>query len=201
MASSDLAEDGVNVLLVSLEDAGNKTGADTLDLVRARFFSVQDRAFVRLDTEDLDLRVLLLQEATHASDGTAGALAADEGGNLSGSLLPDFRTSGSVMNLLIVFCVELISIESIRNITHQLNQLSLGALDAELHRSQDEFCAKSADENAALQTHVLGHHNDAAVPSGGTDEGETNTGVATCALENCRFSRSDLAGLFSFFDD
>ncbi len=61
-----------------VECLGDEPGADALDLMGARAALGQDRGVVRLDGDDLDGSLLLLQVFAGARDGAAGADAGNE---------------------------------------------------------------------------------------------------------------------------
>src|ERR1035437_3483554 len=53
----------------------------------------------RFDADNLDFRVLLLEEATHAGNCAAGTITGKEMGDLARGLLPDFRSGTLVVRL------------------------------------------------------------------------------------------------------
>ena len=79
------------VVNLGVEYIRNEACADALNLVRAALAGGQDRRGIRLNGNNLDVRVLVLQVLAGAGDGAAGADACNEDINLAIGLLPRSR--------------------------------------------------------------------------------------------------------------
>src|SRR5579871_3188287 len=126
--------DAVDALaLVDLRQVGLRPLADAGDL----------RALFRLAADDLDLRVLLLEEARAAHDGPGGAHARDEVGDPAIGVAPDLRPGRLVMHYRIVRVGELVEHGALALAHHLVGQVAR-VLHAALLRSEDDLGAVRA---------------------------------------------------------
>src|SRR6202043_3004654 len=86
------ADDLVDQRLV--EDAGNETGADALDLVRAGRAAREDGTVLGLDRDHPEAGLALLEHAAEPGERAAGADAADHHIDLAVGVLPDLLGGG-----------------------------------------------------------------------------------------------------------
>src|SRR5690606_40000711 len=86
-------------------------------------------AFHRLQADDLDRRVLLLEVARHAHDGASGAHGTDEMGDAAAGLLPEFGAGTAVMRFGVVAVGELVEHLATALCLH-LQRLVAGAVPA-----------------------------------------------------------------------
>src|SRR5208282_4234813 len=99
-------DDLVNV--IPAQDARNKTGADTLNLVRRWLSTREDRAISRLHGHCLERRLFRFYIFGYAGYSAAGADARDQKIDAPVGILPDLRTGGFEVNLRICRVVKLL---------------------------------------------------------------------------------------------
>ena len=85
-----------------------------LDLMRAALAGGQYRGGIRLNSNYLDIRVLILQVLAGAGYGAAGAYACNEDVNLVAGLLPDLGAGGCVVCSWVCRVYELTRDEAVR---------------------------------------------------------------------------------------
>mmetsp|Transcript_25065 Transcript_25065/g.45391 ORF Transcript_25065/g.45391 Transcript_25065/m.45391 type:complete len:260 (+) Transcript_25065:146-925(+) len=143
----------------------------------------EDRRLGGLDGDKLDIGVTLLEEATSAGDSATGANASNEVVNLAVSALPNFGTSGFVVDFRIVGVGKLLKHVSVRSGSDKL----LGLLNSTFHAlsgvRKDELGTEGAEEDAALKGHGSRHGQDKLVATRRSDKGETNASVAAGGLD------------------
>ena len=116
-----VVRDGDDLVIdLRIQHVGDKARADALDLVAAGVALAQDGGILRLDGDDLDVRILLFQISARAGDGTAGADARDEDVDLSVGVLPDLGAGGCLMGGGVGGVDELSGDEAIRDLLRQL---------------------------------------------------------------------------------
>ena len=85
-----IADDDDFVDHAAVEDGGNETGADALNLVRAGLPAGENGRILRFDRDDLHARLARLQNLADAGDRPAGADAGDDNIDLAVGVVPDF---------------------------------------------------------------------------------------------------------------
>src|SRR6202162_6094939 len=178
-------DDLVNV--IPAQDARNKTGADSLNLVWSWLSPGKDRAVRRLHGHGLERRLLRLYVFGNASDGSAGAYARDQKIDTPVGVIPNLGPRGLKVNLRIRRIVKLLQHVGVWSRGKQF----LGFQNCSLHsprtRRQNDFRAKSKQQHAPLQAHRLGHGEDKLVSLHGCYKGESDSGVAAGRLDQNGF--------------
>ena len=144
----------------------------------------QDRGVVRLDGDDLDGSLLLLQVFAGARDGAAGADAGDEDIDRAVRVFPDLRTGGGFMDGGVRRVDELAGDEAAGDLRRQLIRFGDGTLHALGAFGQDDLRAVGFEDVAALDAHGLGHREDGFIALGSRDGCEADAGVAGGRLDN-----------------
>ena len=96
------------VIDLGVEDQRHKTGADALDLVRARIAAGQDRAFGWFDGDHFHVGLAFLQHTADAGDRATGADAGHEDIDLTLGIVPDLFGGADAMNLRVGRIFELL---------------------------------------------------------------------------------------------
>ena len=159
-------------LVVDLRQVGLGPLADAGDL----------RALGGLAADDLDLRVLLLEEARAAHDGAGRAHARDEVGDAPFGVAPDLRPGGFVVRQRVVGVRELVEHRALLLAHHALGEVAR-RLHAAFARREDDLGAERAHRLAALDRQVLGHDEHHAVAADRRRHGERDAGVAGGRLD------------------
>ena len=144
----------------------------------------QDRRVVRLDGDDLDGSLLLLQVFAGARDGAAGADAGNEDVDRAVGVFEDLRTGGGFMDGGVRRVDELTGDEAAGDLRRQLIRFGDGALHALRAFGQDDLRTVGFQDVAALHAHGLGHREDGPVALGSRDGSEADAGVAGGRLDN-----------------
>ena len=152
--------------------------------MRAETALGQQRGIRRLDADDLDALLLLLQVLRSAGDGATGADARDEDVDLAVGVLKDLRTRGLVVLLRVGLVLELASQDGILGGLNQLVSLIDRTLHAGGSRGEHELGTKGAQHDAALVRHRLWHREHDLVTTCCTNHGQCDTGVAGGCLDN-----------------
>ena len=152
--------------------------------MRASLAFRQDRRGSRLDSNDLDIRILCLQVLAGAGNGAAGANASNKDINLALGLLPDFRTGGVIMHLRVGRIDELTQNHCVLDGLFQFLRLCNRALHAGGTGCQNDFCAISSNQLAALNGHGFRHGQDDMIALCGTNGSQTNARVAGGRLDD-----------------
>mmetsp|Transcript_4154 Transcript_4154/g.10641 ORF Transcript_4154/g.10641 Transcript_4154/m.10641 type:complete len:417 (+) Transcript_4154:161-1411(+) len=177
---------------VRVQNAGNESSANPLDLVRARSSAGKDGRLGRLHRHHLHVLLLRLEVPARAGDGAASADTADENVHVSRRVLPNLRPGRLVVDLRVRRVLELLKHVGVLGAAGD----GLGLLDGALHAlgrvSQDEVGAKGLEEDAALHGHGRGHGEDELVPERGRDEGEADARVPARGLHQRRLAGGDL---------
>src|SRR3954452_20516045 len=140
------------------------------------------RTFGRLAADDLDARVLLLEEARAAHDGAGGAHAGDEVRDPSFAVAPDLGAGGLVVHERVRRIGELVEHRAFALAHHLLGEVAR-RFHAALLRGQDDLGAEGAHGLAALRRQVLGHDQHHAVAARRRRHGEGDAGVARGGLD------------------
>src|SRR4029079_13156745 len=158
---------------------------DAFDLVRMDVAGVQ-RA-LGVGTNDLDLRILFLEEGARAARGAARAHADDEVRDPAVGLLPELGAGRAVVRLGVHRVVVLIRQEAARRFTRDaLSDLviGLGRLRRHRGRAHHDIGAERAQQIALLLALLVGHRADEAVSLDPGGHGQTHTGVAARRLDD-----------------
>ena len=115
---------------LGVEDAGDESRAEALNLVRAGLAAGEHRAVRRLHGDGLELGLARLDVAGDAGDGAAGADAGDEDVDLAVGVFPDFRAGGAEVNGGVGGVVELLEDLAVGRLRQDLLGLGDGALHA-----------------------------------------------------------------------
>src|SRR5271157_5250878 len=94
--------------VVPTQDAGNKTGPNSLNFVRAWLSAGKNRTVDRLHSDSFERRLLGLDVFGDTGDGAASAYSGDEKIDAAVGVFPDLGTGGFEMNLGIGRIVELL---------------------------------------------------------------------------------------------
>ena len=189
------------VIDLGVEDVGHKTGADTLDLVRAGLTLREHRGSGGLDGDNLNLGVLLLEELAHAGHGTTGADAGDEDVDLAVGVIPDLGAGRGLVDGGVGGVHKLAGDNAVGGLLLQLLGLGDGALHALGAVGEHELCAVCLHKFAALDGHSLGHGDDHLVAAGSRHRGDADAGVAARGLDDGVVAAAhELAGLLGLVD-
>ena len=151
------------VVNLGVEHIRNETCADALNLVRAALAGGQDRRGIRLNGNNLDVRVLVLEVLAGAGDGAAGADACTKSIDLAVGLLPDLRAGGRIVRGRVCRVDELTRDKAVRGLLRKLICLRDRAGHTLCALGQNQLRAVSLEHIAALDGHGLGHGEDDAV--------------------------------------
>mmetsp|Transcript_34230 Transcript_34230/g.81182 ORF Transcript_34230/g.81182 Transcript_34230/m.81182 type:complete len:332 (+) Transcript_34230:217-1212(+) len=188
------------VVDVRVEDAGDKAGADALDLVRAGRAAREDSALRGLDGDDPHAALDALEVLPGAGDGAACADARDERVDGAGRVAKDLGAGGGPVDRRVGGVLKLL--QHVGAVRRRRDFLRL------LHRTahplgrvrEDELRAKGLQEHAALERHGGRHRQDELVALRSSDEREANSGVSACRLDKSCDSGSDPPSLLCFLN-
>ena len=188
-------------LIVDLrvERLRHEASADALDLVRASLTLREDRARLRLDCDDVDALVLLLEVVADAGERAARAYASDEGIDFAVEVVVDLRARRRLMGSRVGRVGELLRNEGVRRLLGEFFCLGDRALHALRAVRQDNLRAVCLEQIAALDAHRLRHRQDGLITAGCCDTGEADTRVAGSRLDD-RCARLELTILLSLLD-
>jgi len=139
-----------------------------------------------LHSHHLDRWFAGFKHLSHARDGSTSPHPGYHNINLPIRIAPDFLGGCPAVDFGIGGIVKLPD--------NQVSRITgchfLGAADGSPHafraRRQDEFCAISTQEHAALPAHGLRHYQGTAIAAGCTDKCQRDTGVPTGGFKNDR---------------
>ena len=174
------------VIYLRVQDIRDKTGADTLDLVRARLSLGEDRRIRRFESHDFDSGVLRLQILASAGQGPAGADACDKDIHLPVGVVPDLGTCGGLVDRGVGGVHKLSGDEAAGNLRRQFLCLRDGALHSLRSLCEHDLCAVGFQDVPALHAHRLGHCQNDPVALGGGNGGEADARVAGGRLNDHR---------------
>ena len=131
--------------------------------------------------------IFFFQVAADAGDGAAGTDAADEVGDFSFGVLPDFRAGSAVVRVRVHGVLILIGIEGIGNFARELG--GDGIIAARVFRldgggADDDFGAERFQEIDFFARLFVGDGEDDFVAAHAGDEGEAHAGVAGSAFDD-----------------
>ena len=182
--------------------SGYKILTDSFNFVgfqeRRKFFRVevisQDGSF-GVYSNNLDVRVLLLEVFSCAADRTSGSNGNDEVIDLASCLLPDFWSSRIVMCFHVLGVVVLICKERI----WCLSDNPLGNFVVAFWRivrydrgCHNHLCTKCLQESNLLLAHLIWHRKDSSISFVRRGDRQAETSISRCSLHNCtsRFQSS-----------
>ena len=154
--------------------------------MRAALAGGQDRRGVRLNGNNLDVRVLVLEVLAGAGDGAAGTDACNKNIDLAVGLLPDLRAGGRIVRGRVCRVDELTRDKAVRGLLRKLICLRDRAGHTLCALGQNQLRAVGLEHIAALDGHGLGHGEDDAVAAGRRDSRQTDAGVAGGRLDDDR---------------
>jgi len=145
--------------------------------VGARCATVENGGLFRLNSDDLDLGLQLLEALTNTGDGSTGTNTSDEDVNLAVRVGPDFFSGGCAVNCGVGSVLELASQDCAGGVCDDL----LGARNSTAHTlgtgGENDLSAVGTNQNATLNRHGLGHGQDDLVATSRTNECQGDTGV------------------------
>ena len=155
-----------------------------------------------IDADDFDVGILFLEVAPDAGDGAAGAHAADEVGDFSFGVLPDFRAGGAIVRFRIHRVGVLIGIKGIGNFAREF--CGDGIVAARIFGldgggADDHFGAESFQQINFFARLLVGDGEDDFVAAHAGDERESQAGVTGGAFDDGA-AGLEFAGAFGFFD-
>ena len=149
------------------------------------------RALGRLHPDDLDGRVLFLEIARTAHDGTGSPHAGNEVGDPALRVAPDFRAGGAVMCGGIVGVGKLVEDLAYALFLHRKRQIAR-TFHAGFPAHQLQFGAKGAHRLLTLDRGIFGHEQDELVAAHGRRHRQRDAGIAAGRLDQ-RIAGFDLA--------
>ena len=152
----------------------------------------------RLDGDDLDVRVLLLEEPARAHQRAARAEAGDEVGDLR-AVLPDLRAGALVVGAGVGVVAVLVEEAPLGVLGGQRLGPLDGAVGALGAGREDDLGAEHLEHLAALDRHVLGQQDLDRVALDAGDRGQGDAGVARRRLED-RLAGTEAAVLLGVLD-
>ena len=164
------------VVNLGVEHIRNEACADALNFVRAALAGGQDRRGVRLNGNNLDVRVLVLE--------VLGTDACNKNIDLAVGLLPDLRAGGRIVRGRVCRVDELTRDKAVRGLLRKLICLRDRAGHTLCALGQNQLRAVGLEHIAALDGHGLGHGEDDAVAAGRRDSRQTDAGVAGGRLDD-----------------
>ena len=167
--------------------------------MRAALAGGQDRRGIRLNGNNLDVRVLVLEVLAGAGDGAAGADACNKNIDLAVGLLPDLRAGGRIVRGRVCRVDELTRDKAVRGLLRKLICLRDRTGHTLCALGQNQLRAVSLEHIAALDGHGLGHGEDDAVAASRRDSRQTDAGVAGGRLDDGS-ARLECAGSLSLVD-
>ncbi len=166
--------------------AGQKSSPDALDEVGMDLLVRVDRA-LRIGADDLDVRVLLLEVASHPGDRAAGADADDEVRELAVGLAPQLRPGRLVVGLRVGRVRVLVGLEGAGDVAREaVGDAVVGArrVGRDVGRRHHDLGAVGAQEVDLLLAHLVRHHRDHAVALQARGDREAGAGVAGGRLDD-----------------
>ena len=144
----------------------------------------EQRGVLRLNRNNLHVRVLLLQVLTGTGDGAAGANTRHENVDLTVGCFPNLGAGGVVVNGGVRLVGELGRQDSVLGGRNDFLSLLHSAAHTLGTGGQHNLSTVSAQQHATLSRHGLRHGQDDAVTASSTHHSQRNTGVTGSALNN-----------------
>src|SRR5699024_6162784 len=119
------------------EDSRHEIRAEPLDFVWARLAAGENRRVDRLDGNDRDVGVLLLEVLSGTGDRAAGADSGHEDVDVAVGVVPDLRTRGRFVDRGVGLVLELAGEDRVVRLLDDLGRLVDGALHALGTRGED----------------------------------------------------------------
>ena len=161
-----------------VQDRRDESVADTLNLVQAGLVSQKSRYILGFDGDDLDVRLVFLQETPDALECAAAAYPGHETGHVARHLPPEFVSGFFVMNPGVIRVLELLRHEDTGVLRLELPHPFHRAVEAFLGRGENELCPQRLDELLPFFAHVFGHDDMDLVPLEAPHKGDPDARVA-----------------------
>src|SRR5271170_2096121 len=176
-----------------IHGAREKIFADAFDDIGEGFAGVAGFYFFVVERADgvhadyFDFGILFFQVAAYAGDGAAGAYAADEVGDFSFGVLPDFGAGGAVVRFGVHGIFVLIGVEGIGNFAGQF--CGDGIVAARIFGldgggADDYFCTEGFQQVNFFTRLLVGDGEDDFVATDAGDQGQAHAGVAGGAFDD-----------------
>ena len=140
-----------------------------------------DHRALGIHTDNAHIRVLFLEIAPRARDGTPGTGADEKMGDAPAGLLPELRPRRPVMRVRVGLVVELVSQHRPRGLVGDglgLHQVVIRMFGRYRGRSDDDISAERAEKSHLLLTHLVRHREHAVIALTGRCHCERQPGVA-----------------------
>ena len=143
-------------------------------------------AFRRLAADDLDLRVLFLEEARAAHDRAGGAHARHQVRHAAVGVAPDLLGGRPAVDLGVGGVLELLGHEVVGVLAHELARREDRAGHALDRGRQEDFRSVAREQPLALDAHVVRHREDQPIALHGGGHREPDPRVAAGRLDDRR---------------
>ena len=194
------AHGGLGVVLADIDDAVHAAAVE--DFRQVFLGPAPDagnaRAIARLQADDLDRRIHLLEVARYAHDGAGGAHGTDEVRHGSFGVAPDLLAGFLEMGERVVGIGELVEQLAFAAPVHLDGQVP-GAFHAFLFGDGDEFGAVGGHRSLAFLAHVGGHDEFHAIALDRRGHGERDAGIAAGRLDEY-VAGGDIAAFLGLLD-
>ena len=176
-----------------MHGAGKKIFADSFNNVSSPFYDFSGlveivvQRTLRIDTDDLNFRILLFQIFAHTTDGAAGSHAANEMSDFTFGIFPNFWTCGVVVCFRIGWVVVLIRVVGIGNFAGQLFRNAIVAarvFGLDSRRADDHFRAKGLEQIHFFLGLLIGRGEYAFVATNCRDQRQAHAGVSAGAFND-----------------
>ena len=175
---------------IHVQNGGDESGTDALELVWAGVFAGNYCAAIGFDGGDMDLRQYFFQHIGASGEGAAGADAGDEAGDIVIGIPEEFQSGGAAVSFGVGGIIELLHDE--RAGVGGMQFLSFGdcAGDAFVAGGENQFGTESGEEPLTFHAHGIGHGKDEAVTfdSGGNCQSDRlliTSATSAVVLLNC----------------
>ncbi len=169
-----------------IEDIGDESVADALDLVQAGFVSKKGGDVFGFDGDEFDVRFMFLEEFTHTLEASPAADTGDEAIDVPVHLSPDFRAGLFVVYPWVVGVLELLGDEDSGIFGGHLADFVDGPGEAFRVGGEDQLRAQSANQFFSFFTHTFGHDDTDGVPLESPDEGHADARIAGGGFDDDR---------------
>ena len=184
-----------------IERVGQEVLADALGEVGAGSVARVHRP-LGVGADDRDLGLHPLEVAPDAGDRAAGADAGDEHVDLAVGLGPDLRAGDQLVGLGVDLVEVLVRLEGAGDLAREPFRdrvVGLRGLPGDRGRGDHHLGPVGAQQRDLLGAHLVGHHEDAAVPADRGGDREAVPGVARGRLDD-RAARAEQAAPLGVFD-